>query len=160
MAGIQLIPSRLARSARGGRGLAAQDGGVALEFGLIAPVLLLVLMGIIQFGFAFYLQANMANAARDAARRLAVGEVTVGVLTSCPATADSAQEVACDYLSGWGGMTFTVTACDADTPCASGPTDVEVTITVPRSDVAIADILGLFGSGNMVARVTMRDEEV
>ncbi len=125
------------------------------------PVLLVILFGIIQFGLAFYLQNNMVNAAREAARKLAVGEVTVGGATSCPGTANSAEEAVCDYLDGWGGMTFTLLACDpanVNPTWCPGATDVTVRVTVSRADVAIADFLGLFTSGEVSASVTMRKE--
>lgn len=51
------------------------DGGAAaLEFGLITPVLLLIVLGIIQYGIYFWgMQAGSA-AASDLARRLSVGD--------------------------------------------------------------------------------------
>ena len=145
--------------ARGSR--AGQSGGVAVEFAFVLPVLIVVLLGIVQFGMAFFLQNNMVNAAREAARKLAVGTVNIAGSSSCPGADGSAQKLACDYLSGWGGMTFTVTACDPDNPDATlcpGADDVTVEITVPRSQVALGDILGLFESGTIEARVTIHHE--
>ena len=138
-----------------------EDGATAVEMALVTPILLVILFGIIQFGFAFYLQNNMVNAAREAARRLAAGDLIVGGDASCPGTANSAEKAACDYLSGWGGMTFTLLACDPANVNATwcpGATDVTVRITVPRADLAIADFLGLFSSGEVSASVTMRKE--
>ncbi len=103
----------------------------------------------------------MVNAAREAARKLAAGDLTVSGDTSCPGSASSAEKAACDNLSGWGGMTFTLLACDPNNVNATwcpGATDVTVRITVPRADVAIADFLGLFTSGDVSASVTMRKE--
>ena len=51
-------------------------GGPAIEFAFIVPVLIILLAGIIQFGYALFIQNNMTNAAREGARSLAVGAVT------------------------------------------------------------------------------------
>lgn len=43
-------------------------GAAAVEFALVLPVLVMILMGIIDFGMATNAQAILANAARDGAR--------------------------------------------------------------------------------------------
>lgn len=50
-----------------------ERGSPAVEFALIAPVLILLILGIVQFGFVFYTYSEMMNGAREGARRLAVG---------------------------------------------------------------------------------------
>lgn len=47
---------------------------VAVEFALIAPLLLLLLAGIIQYGLYFWAMQAGTNAAADAARQLSVGD--------------------------------------------------------------------------------------
>ena len=49
-----------------------QDGVAAVEFSLIAILMLVILFAMIQFGAMFYHYNVMQNAARDGARRLAV----------------------------------------------------------------------------------------
>jgi Flp pilus assembly protein TadG len=44
------------------------DGVAAVEFGLILPVLMLVLMGILEYGYVFYVDLTLTNAAREGAR--------------------------------------------------------------------------------------------
>ena len=53
------------------------NGTAAVEFVIVLPVVVLFLFGIIQFGAVFYLQNNMANAAREAARSYSVGESNI-----------------------------------------------------------------------------------
>lgn len=48
------------------------DGAAAVEFALILPVLLTVMFGIIEFGWAFGQQVSLGNAAREAARTMAI----------------------------------------------------------------------------------------
>jgi hypothetical protein len=45
-----------------------ERGGVALEFAIIVPVLLLLVMGIIDFGHAWYMRHLMSDASREGAR--------------------------------------------------------------------------------------------
>ena len=67
--GIVLDP----RSRRGRR---QDDGAAAVEFALVSILLFLLLFGIIEFGIGFFTQQGAAAAAREAARRAAVGKVT------------------------------------------------------------------------------------
>lgn len=75
-------------------------GAVAVEFGLLLPLLLLILFGIIDFGFALHAKITLAQAAREGARLEAVGQAdpegraeaaaigldgaTASVTTPCP----------------------------------------------------------------------------
>lgn len=43
-------------------------GVAAVEFGLVLWFLMMMLMGIIEYGWVFYLQVNLTNAAREGAR--------------------------------------------------------------------------------------------
>jgi Flp pilus assembly protein TadG len=51
------------------------DGAAAVEFALVSVLLFLLLFGIIEFGIGFFTQQGAAAAAREAARRAAVGAV-------------------------------------------------------------------------------------
>ena len=82
------------------------------------PVLLMILAGIIQFGAVFFLQNNMANAAREAARALAVGTIET--------KAESTQLVE-QKLVNW-GVDFKVKT-DLPDPGVAADTDFTVTIT-------------------------------
>jgi hypothetical protein len=54
-----------------------EAGSPAVEFAIIAPVFILMIFGIVQFGFAFYTYNDMMNGAREGARRMAVGATVV-----------------------------------------------------------------------------------
>jgi hypothetical protein len=45
-----------------------EHGGVAVEFAIILPVLVLLVMGIIDFGHAWYMKQIIINASREGAR--------------------------------------------------------------------------------------------
>ncbi|MCC6497656.1 MAG: pilus assembly protein [Propionibacteriaceae bacterium] len=46
----------------------SQRGAAALEFALVAPILIMLVFGVVDFGMMINSQAVFANAARDAAR--------------------------------------------------------------------------------------------
>lgn len=54
--------------------LRRDDGAVAVEFAIIMPLLLLIVFGLIQYGLYFWSMQGGSSAAREAARRAAVGE--------------------------------------------------------------------------------------
>lgn len=45
-----------------------QRGGISVEFGLILPILLIILVGIVETAFALYDRTLMVHASREAAR--------------------------------------------------------------------------------------------
>jgi TadE-like protein len=48
--------------------LKREDGAAAVEFALLLPLLLMILFGVIEFGFVFYNQEVITNASREGAR--------------------------------------------------------------------------------------------
>ena len=93
------------------------DGVAALEFGLVLPVLMALLMGIVDYGQIYFVQLSMTNAAREGAR--------VGATRSADNAAPAAVAAANAYLAN-AGITATVSAT---VPSEANPT-VEVTITI------------------------------
>lgn len=64
-----------------------EHGAVLVEFAVVIPFLLLLLMGIVEVGLLFYNQQVLTNASREGARagiaHLTVGEVTTIVENYC-----------------------------------------------------------------------------
>ncbi len=118
----------------------SERGVAAIEFAIVVPFVFLVLAGIIQFGFVLFLQSHVSDVARDTARRVAVGEFE---------QAEGVQ-FAQDSLLNW-GVTYTVAVTDPDP-------DVVVQISLPMSQAALIDLLGVFQSGTLLATVTARKE--
>ena len=125
----------------------SESGAAAVEFAFVLPVLMMVTAGIIQFGAIFFLQNNMANAAREAARALAVRSIE---------TKAESQNLVEQKLVNW-GVTFSIdtTLPDPDDPA---DTDFTVVITAPLSEASIFDILGVFEGGTLRASASMREE--
>ena len=120
----------------------SRRGVSAVEMALALPLVLLLIMGGLDFALQFHTLHCMNHAARNAARHLAVRD----------GTPQEATSIALDELSGLHAP-FTVSAAQ---PAPSDPNrDVVVHISVERSEVS----LGLFDSGEMQVEVTMRKED-
>lgn len=62
---MRIVPLRSGR---------AEHGAAAVEFALILPILSLLLFGVVQYSMYFWSTQSAANAAREGARRGAVGQ--------------------------------------------------------------------------------------
>ena len=113
-----------------------QDGSVSVEMGVAAIMFTTLITGLISFGSLFFVQGSMGDAARDAVRRMATGELDT----------TQAQTYAQAELVNW-GMTYTVVA-------TNDGTEATINITVPMGEAALIDFLGIF-SGTLSASVTM-----
>lgn len=72
--------SRTSMSSKGAamRKILIQNEGVAtVEFAFVVPILLLLLLGMLEFGNILFTYNTSANAARDVARQLATNRVTL-----------------------------------------------------------------------------------
>lgn len=124
----------------------SEKGQATVEFGLILPVLLLVLCGIIDFGWIFGNQISANNAAREAARYTAIhyndSETDDDEATAASIVADRAPTLS--------SAVVTLTA-----------TDETVTVTVTCDVDILTPIIGaLFPGGvyRISAESTMRIE--
>ena len=93
------------------------SGVSVVEFALVLPVLIAILLGIMDYGWVFFTRLTMTNAAREGAR--------VGVTRNAGAASGDAVDAAQDYLDA-AGLSAAVTAT---TPSDADPR-VIVTVTV------------------------------
>ena len=109
-------------------------GAVMVEFAIVLPVLMLILLGIIEFGRAYNAQVSIQAAAREGARELALGNTSEVE----GATRDGAPTVTIDSIG--------------QTPCpASGEGQAKVTITESFSFMVLP-----FGPLDLTATGAMR----
>ena len=100
-----------------------ESGAAAVEFALVVVLLLALLFGVIQYGMYFYSAQTGSSAAREAARRVTVGD--------CPAQSDLNQFVL-NRLGGAASATPTVTRVYTKNngTTTSAPAEAEVGGTV------------------------------
>jgi len=162
--------------------LRSDRGQTLVEFALIVPILVMLLVGIFDLGHVLWTNDALSNAAREAARFAIVhggsestacpvgpapGELVVPTASSsCPYPSPSVQSIkdtAEQWLAGVGGTHHVyvcygdVTSCTSDTN-ASGATNVRgtrVTVTV-TTDMGLSApaVLGL-GPFHLSASTTM-----
>ncbi len=77
---METVISYFTRSAR--RSIRDRSGAAAAEFALLAPVLMLMLFGTVQYGVMFYTYNTMVLAARNGARAAAAGTSTAGQIST------------------------------------------------------------------------------
>lgn len=110
--------SRRTGAATHSRGTRARrsDGAAAVEFALIFPIFITLVMGIIQYGWYFYAANSATAAAREGARRVVVGDCWGGALlpfaqSQAPViTAADTDPVDPDSVPVGDAITVTVTA--------------------------------------------------
>ncbi|MEX5301822.1 TadE/TadG family type IV pilus assembly protein [Kocuria sabuli] len=120
-----------------------ERGAAAVEFALVVPVLLLLLLGIIEFGRAYNTQISLTHAARETARHMVIHDDGTASATAWTA-ASAAGRNAAPALKG-SDMAFTGTS----TKCTAGSM-LTVTITYPLKTVTgVAKDMTLSGKAAM-----------
>jgi Flp pilus assembly protein TadG len=126
---------------------AADDGQAAVEFAIVLPALMALLLGILQCGIAFSHYITVTDAARAAARRAAL--IRQENLTTAQITA--AADAAAPNLNA---SKLGVSVSDASGFQTGGST-VQVTVTYPYS----INVLGwVVSSGNLTSTMSERLE--
>jgi Flp pilus assembly protein TadG len=124
-------------------------GAAAVEFALILPILLLILMGTIEWGWFFFTHQRVVNAAREGAR--------VGTLEPPNSTGDpqgAAIAAANQYLTDV-GLTATGVAADLIGSAGSNQS-VSVTITYPYTSLTQFPGISSLIPSQFVYRAVMR----
>jgi Flp pilus assembly protein TadG len=116
------------------RGRDTERGATAVEFAFIVPLLIVLVLGIAEFGRAFQVQGTLSAAAREGVRLMA--------LQNDPAAAREAVRNAASSLNP--GVTDAQIAIDpASCPTLNaGSTQVRLTISYP-----MPYLTGFFGAG-------------
>ncbi len=121
-----------------GRFATNQHGVTAVEFAFVVPLLVILLTGIVQMGLMFFVQHRMVDVSEETVRLVAVGELTTS----------EGETYANDHLFGW-DIAY-------DISVQQQGSNIVVDIAAPLSEIALIDYLGLFESGNLTARTSMR----
>jgi Flp pilus assembly protein TadG len=129
--------------------LRAERGQTAVEFALVAPVLILLLLGVVQMGIAFNNYVTVTDAARAGARKAIVARLS-GLTTSD--ITQAVQSAASDLNQTKLGVTV---ADPSDPTWSTAGSTITVTVTYPYS----ISLLGMVvSSGNLTSTMTDRLE--
>jgi Flp pilus assembly protein TadG len=109
--------------------LLGERGAAAVEFALVAPLLVLLLLGIVEYSKAFQVQATLSDAAREGARVMA--------LANDPTSARAAVRSAATTVPVTNAQ-ITVTP----TSCAGAAVTANVTVTVKYHQPFLSGFLG------------------
>jgi Flp pilus assembly protein TadG len=138
---------RLARGLQAGP--PRRRGAALVEFAVVAPLLFMLILGLIEFGRMMMVQQILTNGAREGARN--------AVLPA--ATQTTAQGVIDTYMQNNGITGYTTSMTD---PAVAQPGDpITVTVSVPYSNVSWLPVptVQWLGGKTLTAGVVMRKEQ-
>lgn len=115
-------------------------GVAVLEFALVLPILLVLGLQSMQFGWGLFVNHSMLEAVRSTTRSVSVGEITTSDVET---TVKDRMNLTVD------GLVVTATTTE---------TTVTILASIPKANISIVDIFGLFGTGNLTSSTTMRLE--
>ncbi|GAA4106103.1 TadE/TadG family type IV pilus assembly protein [Enteractinococcus coprophilus] len=123
-------------------------GASAVEFALVAPLLIALLLGILAFGHAFHVQSVLSNAARDAVRVVSLANATheTDAHSAARQTAITSAQPSVSLKNDH--INITPDACGAADNLTSET--ATVTITYPL------ELLGGIGNITLTGKGTMR----
>jgi hypothetical protein len=122
-------------------------GAAVVEFAVVAPIFVALVLGMIEFGRALMVQQTLTNASREGAR--------VAVLEG--ATASEVTAAVEDRLTTISGATV---ACDPDPSAAAYGDSITVTVSVPFNGVSWLPTPIFLGGEDLTASTVMRVERV
>lgn len=122
----------------------SERGAAAVEFAILLPLLVMLLLGIMEFGRAYNAQASLSAAAREGVRVMAISNLPADARTAARNTAASLQPGLVDT-----NITFK-NLDTGTTSCAPG-NRISITITYNLSTLTgIAGPFSMAGKGAML----------
>ncbi len=149
--------SGISRRSRGKR-----RGSTLIEFALIVPVLLAIVMGIIEFGWQVRNQLTVANAAREGARYASVGKKTTEITARIKSMAASIPGAPTSltitiFRNDAGGTTYATAVGDTATT-NNAPTGSLIRIQVSAPNRSLTGIFPFLNNRTVRSEVVMRRE--
>lgn len=127
---------------------ASERGAAAVEFAILAPILIMLLLGIMEFGRAYNVQITLSNAAREGVRVMAINNSSPSAKAAVQSAASALTPAIKDEK-----IVFKYQTTPATTPvlpaCAA---NVQVTLTIEYTLTTMTGIAGPFamkGIGTM-----------
>lgn len=119
--------------------LGSERGAAAVEFALVVPVLLLLLVGIVEFGRLYNTQIELSGAAREGARVMAIGNNPVAARAAVRQGAPSLNPALTDAQIAVVTNGTNPASCLA----AAGSANLAVTVT---ATYPLTFLTGMFGN--------------
>jgi Flp pilus assembly protein TadG len=127
-----------------------RTGAAAVEFAIVAPLLFMIVFGIIEFGRMIMVQQILTNASREGARRAIIED----------ATHAEVELLVSNYLSNASVSGATVTVAPNDLSNLGFGDPVTVTVAVPFDDVSWAGSAWFLGGSMLQANTIMQGERL
>ncbi len=142
-------------------------GSSILELALVAPVMILIVMGVLDLARGYQMQIRMENAAREGAAyaqlypsrvECADGEDVVSRVTGEEAGVDSSPDFRVQVVTedADGNLTVPVTGCDSDPAVAGERIKVTVSATfdilTPMVERVVGDAIAISGSAEIAVQ--------
>lgn len=121
---------------------ASERGAVAVEFALLAPVLIMILLGIMEFGRAYNTQLTLTNAAREGVRVMAIDNSRTAARAATKAAASSLNPALQD-------SNIVFLASDGTDNCSATK---QMTVTI---NYTLSTMTGIVGPFSMKGKGTM-----
>ncbi len=128
--------------------VASREGAVATEMAVLAPVIAILLFGVLEWGSAFWMRHHMIQATREGARVLALAGTTQE--QAIQRTTAYLEE---HYPGMVEGEVFRIATSDAD-----ASQEVWVEVRISYREAAILGGLVMPQGSDMVTRLVMRKE--
>jgi Flp pilus assembly protein TadG len=127
-------------------------GAAVVEFAIVAPVFILLVLGMVEVGRGIMVQQVITNAAREGARRAVLDGATDSSVISDVRT----------YLqnAGFSASQANAATIDPDIPTAKYGNPASVTVSIPYSQVGWVPLPQYLGSKILTSSSTMRCEAV
>lgn len=132
-----------------------KEGVVAVEFVILFPLLVLIVVGLVEFGHLWYVRQTLTNASREGARAAVVYEVTnpdrAAWATSTAQTSVSNYLTDTKFPQTWKtNIAFPAGASTGD--------PLTVTVTTPSGLILLQKLIPAFDNITLSAETTMRLE--
>lgn len=111
-----------------------ENGQALVEFAIVLPLLLLIICGIIDFGWLFYNQLSLENCAREGAR---YGAVNAGNSECATLTEQKINDIAVNSIKD--SLSISVVFSSPQTPC-----DGDITVSLSTKIKVLTPVLGIF----------------
>jgi hypothetical protein len=131
----------------------SERGASLVEMAIVIPILLLIVFGIIEFGFLFYRQIGINQGVREAARAAVVNNYASSGCSGSPAA-----QIAC-LADNRSGISGTHSWVHLEGGASKNGVGDQITVCSDYPETSITGLMSGFLPGHLTSKVTMRLEQ-